>query len=401
MSKKKFRPKQQIGVGGLTLSKKAKRYVNNVLNSNRLSYGPWTQKFEKLFAEKHDCKYASFVNSGTDALRIGLTALKNLNKWKDGDEVIVPAITFIATSNVVLQNNMKPIFVDVDPRTYNIDPAKIEEKITNKTRAIIPVHLMGLPVDMDPILSLAKKYKLKIIEDSCETMFATYKGKKVGSLGDIGTFSTYVAHFLVTGVGGIATTNDPKLAIEIKSLMNHGRDSIYLNIDDDKGKKGDELYKIVSSRFRFIKIGYSARCTEMEAALGVAQLEDKNKIIKKRREIAEKYNKGLKNLEKYIQLPYEPDYAKHMYMLYPIVVKNDSKWGLVKYLEDHNIETRDLMPLLSQPIYKKIFGDIEKNFPVAKWINNSGFYIGCHQHISDKEVDYIIDTIHEYFKLSY
>jgi len=270
---------RQIGVGGLKLSDKAKRYVNEVLESNRLSYGPFSRRFEEGFASAHDCKYAAFMNSGTDALRIALAAMKTLYGWKDGDEVLVPAITFVATANIVLQNAMTPVFVDVDPKTYNLDPNKIEERLTARTRAMIPVHLMGLPCDMDPLLALCKKHNLQMLEDSCESMFATYKGRKVGSFGAVGTFSTYVAHFLVTGVGGLTTTNDPELDRDIRSLMNHGRDTAYLNIDDDKGLSCDKLEKVVAARFRFVQLGYSSRCTEMEAALGLAQLEEKDDII--------------------------------------------------------------------------------------------------------------------------
>lgn len=388
---------KQIGVGGLELGPDEKKYVNEVLDSNRLSYGPYTQKLEKLFAKEHNCEYASFCNSGTSALHIALAALKLKYSWKDGDEVIVPAVTFIATCNIVLHNNLKPIFVDIDSRTYNIDPNLIEAKITKRTRCIIPVHLFGMPADMEPIVKVAKKYDIKIIEDSCETMFAKYKGKKVGSFGEVGCFSTYIAHFLVTGIGGFATTSDPELAISIKSLMNHGRDSVYLKIDDDKEKKGEELYNMVAKRFSFVEVGHSFRATELEAAIGLGQMENKDHIIKRRREIADYFIQELSVLSRLIQLPYIPEDRDHMFMMFPIVLKNQSKWELVNYLETNLIETRDMLPLLNQPVYKKMFGDIEDYYPVAKWINNSGFYIGCHQYLKDYEIKYVVYKIKEYF----
>ncbi len=389
---------RQIGVGGLTISQRAKRYVLEVLHHSRLSYGPFSQKFEAAFAKEHDCRYASFMNSGTDALRIALAALKARYRWRSGDEVLVPAITFVATANIVLQNGMIPVFVDVDPRTYNIDAAQIEAKITRKTRAIIPVHLMGLPCAMDPIGALARKHKLRIIEDSCETMFGTYKGRKVGSLGDIGTFSTYVAHFLVTGVGGLATTNHRALAVDIKSLMNHGRDPIYLKIDDDKNVADKQLQKIVERRFRFLTTGYSSRCTEMEAALGLAQLEEKGSIVRKRRQIAEHYTRALRPYEDRLQLPCDTPESKHMFMLYPLVLKNENKWKLVHFLERSHIETRDLMPILRAPVYQKLYGNLEPRYPVARWINQSGFYIGCHQEIAQDEQDYVVSKFRDYFR---
>ncbi|MGC8622142.1 MAG: DegT/DnrJ/EryC1/StrS family aminotransferase, partial [Caldisphaera sp.] len=389
-----------IGVGGLKITRADKKMVNKVLDSNRLSYGPYSKKFEEEFAKLHDSKFAIFTNSGTSSLHIAVAALKEKYSWSDGDEILVPAVTFIATSNVVLHNGLKPVFVDVDPDTFNIDPSKIEEKISERTRAIIPVHLLGLPADMDPIIEIAKKYKLKIIEDSAETMFAKYKGKAVGSLGDIGCFSTYVAHYIVTGVGGLNTTSDKDLAIRLRSLMNHGRDSIYISIDDDNNATDKQKFEeIISKRFRFVSLGHSFRATEMEAALGLSQLQRKDKIIDRRKAIAAKYLRGLSDLNEYLQFQKTPKGSENVYMLFGIVYKLGAKTELVNFLEENNIETRDLLPLTNQPIYKKIFGeDLEERYPIAKMLNNQGFYIGCHQYITNRDVDYVVSKFHEFFK---
>jgi dTDP-4-amino-4,6-dideoxygalactose transaminase len=389
--------RRQVSVGGLKIGAREKRYLAQVIRSNRLSYGPFSEKFEKAFARAHDCRFAFFCNSGTSALHIALAALKEEHGWADGDEVIVPAITFVATANIVLHNKMTPIFVDVDPRTYNIDPALIEAKITPRTRAIIPVHLMGLPADMDPIIEIARRFNMRLIEDSCETVFASYNGRKVGSLGDIGCFSTYVAHYIVTGVGGLATTNDPKLAVRLRSLMNHGRDSIYFQIDDDKDLKGEKLREVVAKRFSFVSLGHSFRATEFEAAMGLAQLEEKNKIIKARQAVARKLTLALKDLEDVIQLPSVPAGRDHMFMLYPIVVRHGDKTGLVNYLEERGIETRDLLPIINQPVYMRLYGDLESRFPTARWLNHSGFYVGCHQYMSGPDIDHLSRQVHAYF----
>jgi perosamine synthetase len=390
--------KHQIGVGGLELSEREKELVNQVLNSNRLTYGPMSKELENKFSTSHACKYGLFMNSGTSALQVALQSLKDRYGWADGDEVIVPAITFVATANIVLHNNMTPIFVDVESDTYNIDPKRIEEKITDKTRAIIPVHLLGLPADMDPIMKIAKTYRLAVIEDSCEAMFAEYKDQKVGSIGDIGCFSTYVAHFLVTGVGGFSITNNPDIAIDMRSLMNHGRDNIYIGCNDDDGKEGDDLQEVIDKRFSFVHVGHSFRATEMEAAIGLGQLERMDEIISKRKIIAERFTNGLKNLSTFIQLPSTPKDRTHSFMLYGVVVKNDTKKELVRYLEDLNIETRDLLPIINQPIYKRLYGNLEDKFPIAKWINESGFYIGCHSHMKDEEVEYVIKAFQNFYK---
>lgn len=397
MTNKRFVPARQIGVGGLEIDALAKKYINQVLDSNRLSHGPFSDRFESAFAKEHDCKYACFLNSGTSALHIALAALKERHGWSDGDEVLVPAVTFISTANIVFYNRMRPVFVDVDPRTYNIDPARLEEMITGRTRAIIPVHLFGLPAEMGAIMELAQRHRLRVLEDSCETMFATCDGKKVGSFGDVGCFSTYVAHILVTGVGGFCTTSDPELAVMLKSSMNHGRDEIYLHIDDDKMEDRDKLFEVAARRFRFVRLGYSFRATELEAAIGLAQLERKDEFLKRRRRNAQILTEGLAHLEDRLQLPTIPEGRTHSFMMYPMVLRGQPKGDLVNYLEERKVETRDMLPLLNQPIYQKIFGDMEKDYPVARWIDESGFYVGCHPYLKTEEMEYIVETICEYF----
>ena len=387
-----------IGVGTFKVSPKARQYVNEVLDSERLSYGPFTQKFEDIFAKYHDSKFAVMTASGTCALQIALAALKNKYGWNDGDEVIVPALTFVATSNIVIQMNMKPVFVDVDPVYYEIRPELIEGAITSRTRAIIPVHLFGCPCDMDPIQDIAKKHNLKIIEDSCETMFAKYKGRSVGALGDIGCFSTYIAHILVTGVGGLCTTSDPDLAINIRSLMNHGRDSIYLNINDDNNKTKEELNIIIKRRFRFVQMGYSFRVTELEGALGLAMIEDKDQMIIKRRKNAKELCERLKVFEDRIQLPSVRPESDHSFMMFPIVLRTEAKVALVEHLEHNGVETRDMLPLTNQPYYNNILGVKEDDYPVAKWINNNGFYVACHQDLTPQEIDHIVESFEKFFR---
>jgi dTDP-4-amino-4,6-dideoxygalactose transaminase len=257
---------------------------------------------------------------------------------------------------------------------------------------------MGLPADMAPILDIAHRHNLRVIEDSCETMFADYRGRKVGSWSDVGCFSTYIAHYIVTGVGGLATTNDPELAVHLKSLMNHGRDSIYLSIDDDSNCSGDKLFEIAARRFRFVSVGHSFRCTELEAAIGLAQLENKDAIVTRRKAVAASYSKKLAALSNWLQLPAVPADRDHVFMLYPLVVRDGNKRPLINFLESNGIETRDLLPLLNQPIYQKLFGDLEPEYPVSRWLNQGGFYIGCHQYIDDAAIQYVVDKFYEYFE---
>ena len=389
----------QIGVGGLALSELEKRLVNEVLDSNRLTYGPKTKLFEREFSGRHGCRFGLYMSSGTSALQVALAACKEKFSWADGDEVILPACTFVATCNVILQNGLTPVFVDVEPTTYNIDASRIEAAITPRTRAIMPVHLLGLPADMTAIMNIARQRGLAIIEDSAECMFATCNGKSVGSFGDIGCFSTYAAHILVTGVGGLATTNDAKLATLMRSLMNHGRNNLYISCTDDQGLEGAELEEVILKRFSFERVGYSYRCTELEAAIGLGQLARADEMMSRRREIAGRFCRALAGLGEDIQLPTCPPDRTHAWMVFGMATRGEDKRRLVSYLENLNVETRDLLPLTNQPVYRKLFGDdFEDRFPVAKWVNNHGFYIGCHPYMTDAEIDFVIEAMHAFYR---
>jgi perosamine synthetase len=386
----------------IVISEQGKKYVNEAIDAQRLSYGPFSRRFESEFAKLHDVKHCVLTNSGTSSLQIALAVLKEKYGWKDGDEVLCPATTFIATSNVILQNNMVPVFVDIDPQTYNLDPHQMEKHITPKTRCVMVVHLYGQPADMDPIMQICKKHDLRIIEDSCETMFARYKGRSVGTFGDINCFSTYACHIMVTGVGGLTTTNDDELAVMLYSAMNHGRDSIYLHIDDDENKHGDELRTIMEARFRFVRMGYSYRCTEMEAALGCAEIEQWEENIRARRKNAKLLHETLRPFAKFFQLPVVKEDREHSFMMYPLVIRQDIPFNreeLTLFLEEHNIETRTMVSLLDQPYYHKLFGqDIEDKYPVAKWIDHNGFYVGCHKEMGENEIAYIGRVFEEFLK---
>lgn len=397
MSKSEHR----IGVGCMDITDREKRYVNKALDSNRLSYGPFIESFEKQFSAMHGASYGVMVNSGTSALKIAFAALKERYAWKEGDEIIVPGVTFVATSNVLLDLGLRPIFVDVDAKTYNIDPSKIEAAVSERTRAIAPVHLFGLPCDMDPILEIAARHNLRIVEDSCETMFATYRGRSVGSFGDIACFSTYIAHLLNTGIGGLAVTRDPELAILIRSLANHGRDSIYLNIDDtEKAKNTDSFESVVKNRFHFIRLGYSYRVTEMEGALGLAQLERRDEIVRGHQRTAQKLLAALQPHSRFLQLPSVPEGREHVFMMFPILIidKRIKKNDLVMHLERYGIETRDMLPLINQPFYVNLYGNLESTLPVSASINRNGFYIGSHQRMTDADIAHIAGTCDIFFR---
>lgn len=397
---RKSRSKRRIGVGSVKISSLEKQYVNEALRNNRLSYGPFVEQFEKEWAKLHHVKYAMFCNSGTSALQVAVHALKILHNWQDGDEIIMPAVNFVSGPNIVWQNRLKPVFVDVEPEYYILDPTKIEAKINSKTRAIMPVHLCGLPADMGPIMQLARRYNLRVIEDSCETVLAKYRGKPVGSFGDVACFSTYAAHIIVTGVGGFVCANNGQLAVLVKSLLNHGRDGIYLSMDDDDVADPNELFKIVQRRFRFLYPGYSYRATELEGALGLGQLKRSRTIIKKRQEHAAYLSKGLANLQKFLQLPKVRPNSTHSFMMYPLVLRTNTfpRSKLIYFLEKNGIETRYLLPLINQPVVKQMYLTKREKYPVASWLNKKAFYVGCTPELTKQDLDYMISTFFEFFR---
>lgn len=390
---------RQIGVGGSVMTWRERRYVEDVLSSGRLSAGPFTVRFERQFADLHGCRHAIFCNSGTSALHVALAAMKEQYGWSDGDEVLVPALTFVATANIVLHNQMKPVFVDVDPLTYNLDPVDIARHVTAKTRAIIPVHVLGLPCDMASLMEAAHHHGLKVLEDSCETVCARYRGQPVGSFGVAACFSTYMAHTFVTGVGGLVTTNDDDLAVIMKSLFNHGRDSIYLRVGDDATDDPDSKFRIVDRRFAFTRVGYSYRATELEAAIGVAQLERRAEIIGHHQDTARQLTRKLQPWANRLQLPTTPPDRDHVFLAYPIIVQDPTvhRDDLIRYLEERGIETRYLFPLITQPIYVGRYGDLCGQYPVATRLSSRGFYIGCHQEVAPSDVDYVAEQVGQFF----
>ncbi len=392
-------PRTQIGIGDCRISARAKELVLQVLDANRLSAGPMMDQFEREVARLHGCRFGLMCNSGTSALQIALAGLKEKHGWQDSDEVIVPALTFVATSNVVLYNGLTPVFVDVEPDYYCIDPSLIETRLTPRTRAIVPVHLAGLPCDMRPIMEVAQEHGLRVVEDCAEAMTASYEGRPVGSFGDVGCFSTYIAHVITTGVGGLCTTNDQGLLGLLKSLMNHGRDSIYIRIDDDQGIEGEALFEIADRRFSFVRLGHSFRCTEMEAALGLAELEQLEFAAARRLKIVSRLLEGLAPLAGRLQVPRTRPGAKHVYMFFPLVILDPAveRDGLVAHLEEHGVETRYLLPLINQPVYRRLFGDLDAEYPTAARLNERAFYVGCHAGMSDEDVEYVVSCLLAYF----
>lgn len=380
----------QIGLGTFRATPKMRGLVNQVLDTGRISYGPMSQELEARFAALHGCKYGVLSNSGTSSLLVALQTLKELHGWQSGDEVIVPALTFVASVNVILQAGLKPVLVDCECNFYGINTDLLAKAITQNTRAIIPVHTFGQPCDMSVVSLMADIYRLRIIEDSCESMMVKHHGKPVGRWGDIACFSTYIAHLLVTGVGGLSITNNPDYAQYMRSLVNHGIDLSEL----PNGEAYDHSW--LARKFRFVRVGHSFRLTELEAALGLAQLDDLLGIIARRQANARYLIEGLQGLEDRLQLPKVRPNTESSWMMFCLVCRQEGvRDKLMTYLNEQGIGTRLALPLTNQPVYRGLWD--ENDYPVAAWMNKSAYYIGCHQSLTKEDLDYIIEKHYEFF----
>jgi perosamine synthetase len=384
---------RRVGIGTADIREEDVVRVNQVLTSGRLSAGPMMAAFEAEFAAAHGVRHASMCNSGTGALQLALQALKERYRWPSGSEVIVPAMTFVATVNVVLFNGLVPVLVDIDPVTFTMDPGRLEAAVTPATVAVIPVHLFGQPADMTSIMAVCERHGLRVVEDSAEAAFVRHRGRFVGSFGDFGCFSTYMAHIVTTGVGGLALADDPENAVRFRSLMNHGRNPAYLRIDDDEGLSDDDLLKVVWSRYDFVSIGQSYRATELEAALGVGQIERIGEVLEARRRVAAALTSAL--IHEDLQLPTAADDNEHAFMMYPLVcLRPGLRDRLVVALERGGVETRFLLPILGQPCYRGILEYSAGRFPVAERALENGFYIGSHQNMSAADVAHVAEIFH-------
>jgi len=326
------------------------------------SIGEYVDRFENDFSKYCNAKFGVSVMNGTVALHLALAAL-GIGK---GDEVIIPDFTFVATANAVSYTGAKPVLVDVDERTWTIDVDKIKEKINDKTKAIIPVHLYGHPCDMDPIMELAKERGIFVIEDAAEAHGAEYKGKKVGSIGHIGCFSFYGNKIITTGEGGMCVTNDKKIAERMRFLKDHGMSK--------------------EKRYWHDEIAFNYRMTNMQAAIGVAQLEKIDKIISIKRKNASLYNSLLKDV-KGVVLPPEEEWAKNVYWMYSILVDNRDE--LMKKLKDNGIDSRPFFyPMHELPMYT-----VSGGFSVSSDISKKGINLPSSPKLTEEEIRKITDVI--------
>jgi len=351
-----------------------KKYVKKCMDSNWISSkGEFIEKFEAAFARKVGAKYGVGVLNGTVALHLALAALD----IGPGDEVISPTFTMIATPNSIRYTGAKPVLVDSELKTWNIDVSKIEEKITKRTKAIMPVHTYGHPCDMDAIMKIAMKHGLYVVEDAAEAHGAIYKGRKIGSIGNAACFSFYANKIITTGEGGMVTTNDKKLAEKMQLLKNHAFSH--------------------ERHFWHQLLGFNYRMTNIQAAIGLAQTENFKKLANKRIENALLYNSLLKEIGE-ITLPPSTKGIKNVYWMYGILLKNWSKVtrDTLRYeLASRGIETRTFfIPIHRQPVYK---GWFKGNYPNSECLCTNGLYLPSSTSLTEKQIRYVAGTIKEIF----
>lgn len=369
----------KVPFGTVSITAKAKDLIDEAIKRQWLTKGRYVKEFEERFAALFGVKYGIAVSSGTDADAIACAVLYDFGA-KRGDEVIIPALTFVATGNAVLQAGLKPVFVDVRRDTLNIDVDKIEQVITPRTRAIMPVHLMGKPAEMDRIMAIAKKHHLYVIEDAAEAHGAEYKGRKIGSIGHMACFSLYAAHIVTTIEGGMIITDDPQMAQAAASLRNHG----------------------IDGKFRFQRIGFSAKMNEIEAAVGLGNLDIFQDILEKRRRNVRYLIKQFARFDKYFIYLHEDAHEVLGPHAFHIILKpglNFTKDDFVTYLEKEGVDSRNLFySIPTQTPSYEFMGYHEGDFPETEYCSNHGTHIGCHQDITLEQCDYVIDVVTQFLK---
>lgn len=360
----------RIPVSKPALLGREKEYVMDCLDSTWISSnGRYIELFEQKFSEYLGVKHALACSNGTVALHLALLALG----IGPGDEVIVPTFTYVATANAVKYTGATPVFVDCQLNTWNIDPEKIEPLISSSTKAIIPVPLYGHPCDMQQIMDIATKHSLFVIEDAAEALGAKYKSTMCGSIADISSFSFYGNKTITTGEGGMVVTNDDALAAKVRLLKGQGMDP--------------------KRRYWFPIVGYNYRLTNIQAAIGLAQLENIDKFLNKRRLIAKWYYKNLSGINGII-LPVEKDYATHSYWMYSILVEDQygrSRYDTMTMLAERGVETRPFFyPMHLMPVYED---RISKRLANAELIASKGINLPTYYDLEEKNVVFIAEVL--------
>ncbi len=368
--------------GHIEIGHRARSLIEESFQRNWVSAGEYTKKFEEIFSSTFSYRYAVAVSSGTSACFAALAALHEYGAtW--GDEVIVPALSFVATANAVLAAGFKPVFVDIRRETLNMDPQKIEAAITPKTRAILVVHTMGKPCDMDSICQIKDKHGLILLEDCCEAHGAKYKGNFVGNFGFAGMFSFYAAHLVCSGEGGMIVTQDDQFVKFLRSIRSHGRPD-------------------GSDYFQFDRFGLNCKMNDLEAALGIEGMENFQAIFDRRKKNLAYLLKQNQDLRHLLYLLEEAPHEVISPHAFPLVIREDipiDQHHISSYLQEAGVQVKTLFGSLpTQHRAFKFLGYREGDFPESEYVGKKGLHFGCHQYLNQKELDYVSEHLHTYFR---
>ncbi|MHA1270264.1 MAG: DegT/DnrJ/EryC1/StrS family aminotransferase [Candidatus Helarchaeota archaeon] len=343
--------------------------------TNKAGQGPMVREFESRFSKYIGSKYAIALNSGTAALHALLLSLD----LSHSDEIIVPSFTFVATASMILHVGAKPVFVDIERDIFTLDPEKVKNAITKRTKAIIPVHLFGHPADLGPIIDIAKEKDIYVIEDACQAHGSEYMNKKTGSIADAGCFSFYPSKNMTTGEGGMITTNNEEIAEKVRIIINHGEKSVY----------------------NTVRLGHNFRMPEINAAIGKIQLKRLPDFIRKRTENANYFTKNLSEYSN-IQVPVVRNWAKHCWYMYTLIYKKDNSLNrdeFIKKLNDDGISAGVYYkkPLHLMPLFKDL--QINRNeLEMTETFSSQVFSIPVHPRLSKNELTYILEKMIENLK---
>ena len=371
----------RIQFGSMKIDNRSKKHIDDVIESNWVSGGKKCTELEEKWGKLFNYKHNVTMSNGTDADIAACLVLYDKGA-KRGDEIIAPALGFVAVGNSIMAAGFKPVFVDVDRETMNLNPNKIEEKITNKTKGIMAVHTMGKPCDLDAIMNISKSKNLYVIEDSCEAHGAKYNGKFIGSFGDVATFSYFVAHLISAGDGGMASTNNPEIYDILRSVKNHGR-------------KPDEIF------FDHVRHGSNFRLNEFTAALALPQIDDFWNVFQQRKDNLNYLLNKTKDLEEYAIFNKEEVHEVTCPHAFSLTLRHPKfNYGaLYNFLEDSGIMCkRNFGSMPTQHKAFKFLGHELGEFPEAEYVGDNGLHFGIHNQLSKDDLNYASDKLHEYFK---
>ena len=405
-SKQNFVPHiSKVPVTGKVLYKED---LVNLVNSSLdmwLTAGEFTKSFEKSISKFLGNRHTLFVNSGSSANLLAISAVKKHFECKDGDEVITSAVNFPTTLNPIIQNNLKPVLVDAEPDSYNIDVNLIEKNITDKTKGIVLAHTLGNPFNLEKIMKIKEKYNLFLVEDMCDAFGSKYDGKFIGSFGDVATLSFYPAHHITTGEGGAVLTNSPKLKKIIESLRDWGRDCYCPPGEDNTCKKRFDwqlggLPHGYDHKYTYSNIGYNLKASDMQAAIGASQIEKLPDFIEIRIKNFEYLNEKFSKFEVF-DLPKWESKAQPSWFGFPITINkkaNFKRVDLLKFYDERNIGTRLLFAgnILLQPAYMDMNLGVPEDYPVANNVSENTFWLGVYPGLTKEMLDFVVDSTKEF-----